>query len=728
MWDQMHASQVLTAFLLVVCLLVWGCGPASPTPTPEALATPVALANVSQGFAKYEEPAVEAAPAISHEPIAPDLSNVVVGFDLSPVQRERLARNGFVVSPGVEKEFFTLYQATRDAEVPVFVTSDSLLHAYHLLFDKVLRTAESQHFISVLRDLNRALLARTDEQYQALESTGWADAARRTVAFVGVASKVLDPSVTVPEYAAGLVEEQLSLIEAASGIGASPIFPDLEPGEDYSQYIPRGHYAHSEELAAYFKAMMWYGRMTFRLKTLDPAVGMDETRCAILLVQALRTTSAAGRPALEAWADLYQPTVFFVGRSDDLNVLQYAQVMDQVYGPVATTADLADESRLEAFIAEAYKLPPPRILGIVLEQPSGIDEQTKGLRFMGQRFVPDSYIFGQLLYPDVGTDLHRRGLPKGLDLLAAMGSERAYQILEGMGETAYENYPQQMAKMRAWVSGLSAEGWTETLYNTWLYSFQPLLEVAGEGYPDFMQSPAWVDKQLNTALGSWAELKHDTILYAKQSYPPPSPGHMPGPLPPRGYVEPVPGFYARLAALCAMTRAGLSSRGLLDEQDLASLGRLEELSLALQMMAEKELRGQPLTEDEYTRLRGYGDEMRKLTMAAADVEGPPGDWTYTEQEPQAAVVADVATDPMEMIVLEEAVGRVDEIYVVVPVIEEDGTTYLQVAKGGVFSYYEFPWPAGDRLSDQKWRAILNAGQAPSRPEWSRSFLETERRE
>jgi hypothetical protein len=728
MQEKVRGIGFLLALLLIGFLMLAACGPGSPTPTPEAPVTPVALADISQRFASFQEPAVEAAPAISHEPIAPNLSNVVVGLDLSPAQREGLARNGFVVSPGVEKEFFTVYQVAREAEAPVFVTSDSLLHAYHLLFDKVLRRAETQHFISVLGDLNRALLARTDEQYQALKSSDWADAARRTVAFVGVASKLLDPSVTVPDYAAGLVQDELGLIEAASGIGALPIFPGQEPSEDYSQYIPRGHYTESQELGAYFKAMMWYGRMTFRLKAQDPAVGRDETRCAMLLVQALRTTSVAGRPALEAWADLYQPTVFFVGRSDDPSVLQYAQVMDQVYGPVVTTAGLTDEGRLEAFIAEAYKLPPPRIVGIVLEQPAEIEQQSKGLRFMGQRFVPDSYIFGQLLYPNVGTDLHRRGLPKGLDLLAAMGSERAYQILEGMGESAYENYPQQMAKMRAWVSGLSAEEWTETLYNTWLYSFRPLLEVAGEGYPAFMRSPAWVDKQLNTTLGSWAELKRDTILYAKQFYPPPSADHIPGPLPPRGYVEPVPGFYARLAALCAMTRAGLSSRGLLDEQDLASLSRLEELSLALQTMAEKELRGQPLTEDEYTRLRGYGDEMRELTMAAADVKGPPGEWTYTEEEPQAAVIADVATDPVEMIVLEEAVGRVDEIYVVVPVVGEDGTTYLQVAKGGVFSYYEFPWPAGDRLTDQKWRAMLNAGQAPLRPEWSRSFLETERRE
>ena len=33
-----------------------------------------------------------------------------------------------------------------------------------------------------------------------------------------------------------------------------------------------------------------------------------------------------------------------------------------------------------------------------------------------------------------------------------------------------------------------------------------------------MQSDAWLDKQLNTSLGSWTELKHDTILYAKQAY------------------------------------------------------------------------------------------------------------------------------------------------------------------------------------------------------------------
>ncbi len=746
---------------VVVSLLLAACGSATPTDTPPPTATkalvpapsvaptlaetpttlpvetetpaepptPEALASLKPVFARFREPVVETLPTVEHEAIATDLSNVRVAFALSAAQRERLAQDGFVVSPGAEKEFFTVYEKARYANVPIFVTSDSLLHVYHLLFDKVLRTAEVHYFIPLLRDLNAALLLRAEDEYEILQGTDWEDAARRTVAFVGVASRLLDANVQVPDYAAELVEAELALIEEAAGIQPSPLFPGLEFGEDYTQYIPRGHYTRSEDLKAYFKSMMWYGRMTFRLTTSDPEVGRAETRAALLLVHALRTADLAYLPAVEAWADLYNPTVFFVGRSDDLTVLQYGQVMDQVYGPHVTVATLADEAQLDRFLEEAAKLPPPRILGMVIMDTDDVEETTKGLRFMGQRFVPDAYIFRQLIYRNVGTPEHRRGLPKGLDLLAAMGSERAYQLLDEMGEAAYENYPQQMAKVQDWVSGLSVEEWTETLYNSWLYSFQPLLEVPGAGYPAFMQTPTWVDKQLHTVLGSWAELKHDTILYAKQVYAEMGAGPMPPePVPPRGYVEPVPLFYARLAALTAMTRQGLSSRELLHPQDGYSLQRLEELARAFQIMAEKELRGEPLTEEEYTAIRFYGGELEHLTMAAADnPEAEQGGYPSMDEEPQAAVIADVATDPYPSdfpspVVLEEGVGRVDEIHVVVPVVGSDGTIFLQVAKGGVFSYYEFPWPADDRLTDEKWRQMLDEGQAPARPDWIDSFF------
>jgi hypothetical protein len=173
-----------------------------------------------------------------------------------------------------------------------------------------------------------------------------------------------------------------------------------------------------------------------------------------------------------------------------------------------------------------------------------------------------------------------------------------------------------------------------------------------------------------------------------------------------------------------MTRQGMDARHLLNELDASSLDTLQALALSLQTIAEKELRGEPLTDEEYATIRFYGGQLEELTMAAADSDmEDPYARRFMEEEPQAAVIADVATDPNPPgTALEEAVGRVNPIYVVVPIVEPDGRSYLQVVKGGVFSYYEFPWPIADRLTDEKWRGMLEDGSAPPPPAWTASFL------
>ncbi len=678
--------------------------PNQPQPT-EALQPTIPATEVSTTappelqFAAYKLPQVNASPLAAGLDTNPSWDEVYNTFLLSAEQVQRLQQDGFVVTPGVEKEFFAIYEKARYANVPIFVTSDALLHSYHLLFDKVLRTAETQFFIPLLRDLNQTLLQRADQVYQQLIGTAWEADALRTVAFIGVGSKLLDGNAPIPVYAQGIAQAEVDLVNSAGGILPSPLFPSLANGEDYTQYIPRGHYTRSEELSAYFRSMMWYGRMTFLLKGANPEYAKADTRAAI---------------------------VFFVGRSDDLTIIQYGEVMDRVYGQDAPITTLVDETLLLSFISEAEKLPPPRILGMVIRDTDDEEETTKGMRFMGQRFVPDAYIFRQLIYRNVGTRDNRRGLPMGLDLFAAMGSERAYEILDQLGETQYENYPEQMNKVRGWLNSISQTEWTETLYNSWLYSFYPLIQSPSAGYPYFMNNQAWLDKQLNTTLGSWAELKHDTILYAKQVYAelgggPPAPEA----IPPRGYVEPVPEFFARLSALTNMTINGLSERSLLSEADRASLMRLEELSFILQTIAEKELRGEPLSEEEFHNIRFIGGELEHFVMAAADSDSEDEfARKYMDEQPQAAVIADVATDPaneLGHVVLEEGVGRILNIHVLVPLIEADGSIAWQVTQGGVFSYYEFAWPAEDRLTDEKWRGMLDAGSAPAVPAWTSSF-------
>ena len=49
-----------------------------------------------------------------------------------------------------------------------------------------------------------------------------------------------------------------------------------------------------------------------------------------------------------------------------------------------------------------------------------------------------------------------------------------------------------------------------------LHTLTPLLEEKGEGYPALVRVNSGRRKNLESFAGSYTELKHDTVLYAKQ--------------------------------------------------------------------------------------------------------------------------------------------------------------------------------------------------------------------
>ena len=455
--------------------------------------------------------------------------------------------------------------------------------------------------------------------------------------------------------------------------------------------------------------MMWYGRINLCLKSLE------DTRMALLITWLVRNTAIDGTPALNVWAKVYEPTTFFVGKSDDLGIYEYGPIMDEIYGGSPQLTQFADDSLVHAFIRRVEKMPPPLINSMVIAPGEDEKGATTGFRFMGQRFVLDAYIFENLVMSKVKD----RWLPKGLDVFAAMGSEEAYNLLDEMGETKFPNYSEQLEKVRNMIIPLGIEIWTQNLYWDWLYSLQAVVAPKGDVYPPFMRTIFWAHKDLHTALGSWTELKHDTILYAKQVMAEGGEWEEEKPKPSRSYVEPNPGAYARLLALTRMTREGLEQYGILHEEIGYRLADLEDMLGFLKGIADCELAGIAITNDDYDRLQLYGGWLERMALAAADSPEEGNEWggTYFEGDEQAALVADVASEPGGM-QLEEAIGRIFEIYVVVP----DGEGGLQVAVGGVYSYYEFPWPMSDRLTDEKWHEMIRDGKLPERPEWTKSFI------
>lgn len=654
-------------------------------------------------------------PSVERWSVAPDLGNVenTWQFYITPGMQEKLVQNGFVVTDSAGNEFFDIYETNRYAMIPNFITVDSLLHTYHLCFDHLLENIEKEYLAEKLKELSVRMAEGSRAQYEALAGSEWEEAAKRNLIFFSVGTKLLDDSFLAEGPIEAAVSAELAKIGRAEGIELSEV---TGKEEDYSQYQPRGHYEGEEALERYFKAMMWYGRIHFEQKeeTLD--------RSALLITKAL----ADDADALRLWKRIYAVTSFFAGTSDDAGVCEYAPVLEEVYGRELTVKELVGK---EQEFADFHKKTEALCVPAINSQPirDGEENQIPGFRFMGQRFSADAAVMQKLIYSDVGENGtgQKRMLPDVLDVPAALGSDTALGLLEASGAADFAGYSENMEKLRSIFSEEKDALWTSSLYSGWLNTLRPLLLPKTEGYPVFMQNEEWVKKDLECFAGSYTELKHDTVLYSKQVMAEMGGGWEEEP-DDRGYVQPEPLVYERFAALAEQTKEGLSRFGMLSAKAQSDLERLKTMSEQLLTISNKELTQEELTKEEYEFIRSYGGYLEHFWYGIAKEKSGADEGTYIESaEYPAAVVVDIATDPNGA-VLEAATGQPSMIYVVV---EVEGK--LKLARGSVFSFYQFPWPLNDRLTDTKWRQMMGfelgedgsyrTDGGVSQPGWTQSY-------
>lgn len=653
----------------------------------------VTLANVSTGsfHVNYEEALAKYTPSVPEYHVNPDLSNVkdINRYWFYESEIEKLVANNFVVAESQSAEFFDIYENNRYLEFPSFITSDSMMHTYHLYFAMLQKKVEKQALCSELEKLTSQMLEDSKAQYDAVKGSEWEEAAKRNVAYFALGAKLLGMPKQAPEYAKDLVDTEYSKIMAASAIEMSPI---MEALEDYSQYKPRGYYDGDEQLERYFRAMMLYGHINF--------VQSSETmnRCALLMTIAMNGDET-GRTL---WGNIYDVTSFFAGTSDDLCYYEYLSVIDEAYGKNVTAKDLiGKDSAFQKYVYGIMELRAPEINSVVFKDDEGQTDkrlESKGFRFMGQRFTLDAAIFTRLTYSQLkeADDGDKRMLPDALDVAAAYGSDVALELLVEAGNDKYPNYLNTLHKLREKVLN-AGDYWSSSLYAGWTYTLLPLLEERGEGYPSFMTNKEWEKKSLEGFLGSWTELKHDTVLYAKQSMAEMGGGGDEAP-DDRGYVEPQPELYSRLLALTTTTINGLESRGYLGASEKEGLERLAELARRLRDISVKELQNEKLTDEDYDFIRDYGGALEHLWYDTVK-EDANNKYADSAEYPMA-LVTDVATDPNGAC-LEEAIGGASMIYVIFPL---DGELHIGI--GGVFNYYQFVQPISDRMTDKEWRIKL----------------------
>lgn len=637
--------------------------------------------------------------------------NIVNPYQLESIEQplmDMLGRQGFAIVPAQHRQLFHVYEKNDYSDFPSFVTTDLFLQLFHLYFDASLREVEEQRLLGTMTELCRGLYRHFSDGLNQLQG-GKGAALRDDVgwcqAYFAVALRLLTDKLP-PVNAAykDMAKEEVDKVLAAENDQSRFLGPDYfglgSVQFSYSLFRPRGHYTRSEQAGRYFRAMMW-------LQSVPLATGYPEQlRRAALIAEALCQPDL-----LAKYQSVAEPLTYLMGAPDNITILQVGEEWRRLGGKLGSKKSLQALRRSVEEIAERQT----RI------RPLFAHTSKYKVNFMPQRYQPDGE--AMLKVVDAKNFPSRREAPMGVDIMAAMGSKSAQEIQRQMPETSeWEGFQAGMDTARAVMQRIHADS---TIANHWMRTLL-LLSDSVAGAPYFMRTPQWGKKCLNAMLASWAELKHDAILYAKQPIEAECGGGGPEPPVLKGYVEPNLAFWQEAIRLVDETMELFSKYNLVTPKLSTTTERIRELAEFCLAITQKELAGKEPTDEEYNQIKIIGATMENISLElVSDKDEMLQGWDEVSgADKSVAIVADVFTVNGDNVpderhrVLYEATGPAYEIYVVVEI-----GGYLYLTRGAVLSYREFCRAVNEpRMTDEEWQKALKTHPHAGEPEWMQEII------
>lgn len=654
-----------------------------------------------------------------------------------------LEKHGFVISERLSQD--NIWDVLRNVyknDLPVFISSDMILHALHMSYDAILRTTEQRIIYSML---DEALLEMHNElsELKKIQAPNYLTENINDVdIYITVARKLLtDENIKSLFNNDDEVIKILEMIKGEKPINYA-LFSSTPKNIDFSQYTPRGHYTRTEELTKYFKTMMWLGRTQFYLtkpKSDDMFQQSDadiqrQIIDAALISELINKSKA--KKNLESIDNLIK---IFVGESDNVKVEHILDLMKEL--SINDPAEFQNMNTVEKFqeLLKTKEYAGQKILSqILMSNPGSPDqiEPSSSFMVMGQRFILDSYITGNVVYDKIMYKGEKvlRMQPSALDVLFALGNNASADLLK----PEFEKFPymSNLASLRYLVDGYESEYWKQSFYSSWLNSIRMLNvpEKAELGkYPEFMKTAAWWQSRMNTQLASWAQLRHDNLLYAKQSYT----GGVSCEFP-TAYVEPEADLFAAVSELAGRAKStftdAISNMDVSDE-DKYFINRIEEYFTKLEKSSKM------LESIALAQLKGNvtKKQMEFLKQTYSTINGGcvtvPDGW-YAEmffesnesvQDPDY-VVADVHTTPTDASgapvgwVWHVGTGKINTMFV----IAEDENGKPTLFTGATLSFHEVTSLNFERYTDEMWAKYfyldMNNINGISRPTFTQLYL------
>ena len=691
-----------------------------------------------------------------------DLAEIILSYDKDGAEAHV---NGPFWSP---EEWMYIYnkiawdnsEFERDPANSILITNDLLLHSFHKLFDNTLKYYEQTISRDTIKDLSQDLfdkfsnLAKNEtdpdlkETYNFLaaywsvpaailvdkdklstepyfdekkwEWNDWAikdDEELRNIIRENAKQYIEKLDSADQELMSGVLEQIFTANKTIIDPFLSSYSPDFvainQIMQDYTQFTPRSHYTDNAELKTYFMAMKWLMREKFYF-------GDDKLVDAALVM----VNNISYEDTAKLW-ELSDKIKKLIGWDDDLTLESLTNWMKKNgINSVETIKNITEEQRDELF-----KLVPQKIQSTAYSTDEamsiGSDEakdMTAGFVFFGEKFTLDSYIFDlmtagsaeeeyaympnkqtALIVPDV---LENNSDAAQIVDLWMQPRIAAWDVLEDSDFTQYSSYNEvKQNAVEKLKEELDETTVLDTIYHKWIDMIGYLINEAEENAPYFKLDPVYRLKNLVTYMGSYTELKHDTLLYVKQNYaemwwwgeggcsievdPPLLPA-------PKWYIEADIDVLNKLIELNNETKADFSK---LDNSVLASFVAFDEFLNKMKSILEQQMKNEVISDDDFEYMRTAFDKLSQITFPFWDA--------VTQKEMRAALIADIFTsegwNP-----LYEAVGRPAVMLVMI-----DDANGKRIAWGPIFTHYEF-YDSDDvvdakwsRLNDIQWQAAYD---------------------
>lgn len=615
---------------------------------------------------------------------------------VTSAEQATLDRQSVVISDKPAPSFHLGYNSVFRSHKRVYVTADAMLYAWHHSYDAILMDLETSALIAKLRDMLTGLRAAV--------AASSADAVARTDvdAYLTTALSLLDgkPIAPVAGASAKDVDAIVALATAAQGDGVLSL-AGQEIHFDYSMLKPRGHYTQSPELERYFRAMSFVGRVEFRIATHRTGEPWKVSRRALAATELLRSAFAATPAAKSAWATLDTTLAALVGPADSMGEGTYERAMAKLDPKTATDDQLVAALLDPSAQRVSTQLAPP---------------ERKDIAYvvLGQRYVADAHTFSDVTYGALQT---KRMMPTPLDIgQVVFRNPAASELLASEKKTFGAEYEGALLSSANRIDAERGDLAKGSLYHGWLFALRELSpdKDRDAGLPAPFTTNLWARRMLNTQLASWTELRHDNLLYAKQSVTAEAGCDYPD-----GYVDPYPAFWQAYAAL------GTKGVSLTETLPLAVpakerlrtyFGRVAAAGQRLAEIADRERKNLPLTDEdgEFFNHMVSVDGRNAVCTTVLDPGGWYADLYYDKRDAlwHEAVIADVHTQPTD----EDGnrVGKVLHVATARPrmmaiTVAHDGGSHPQTYFGFVSTYAEVTTENYQRLTDEEWRVKLEKG-------------------